>query len=87
VQELSNEREKAIAILETQVGQLEKIKAKQADKISQLKEDVRNTDKSLHKKKETANKTISALTTELNLIKAALEETRIREKQVHIYYK
>ena len=64
------------------MGQLEHIQEKQAEKIAKLKQNAFNTDKFVNKKKETTNKTISMLTSELNIIRTSLEETKQREKQV-----
>ena len=68
--------------MESRVGQLEHVNEKQARKIAGLQGEVQTTGHSLAEKRQTANNTIHALSSELRTTKGALGEISKRERQV-----
>ena len=82
LQNRSLEAENAIDQLESKVGQLERVRQKQAKKIATLKEDFTVKDSEISMKKQSINNTIQALSSELKTTKAALDEITKRERQV-----
>ena len=78
----SLEAENALDHLESKVGQLERVRQKQAKKIATLKEDFNMKDSEITMKKQSINNTIQALSSELKTTKAALDEITKRERQV-----
>ncbi|KAI0225840.1 hypothetical protein LSAT2_023409 [Lamellibrachia satsuma] len=78
----SYEKEKIIEALESRVGQLEHVNEKQARKIAGLQGEVENTGQTLVEKRQTANNTIHALSSELRTTKGALGEISKRERQL-----
>lgn len=84
VQNRSLEAESAIDQLETKVGQLERVRQKQAKKLANLKEEFSQKDNEISIKKQSINNTIQALSSELKTTKAALDEVTKRERQVRL---
>ena len=68
--------------MESRIGQLEHVNEKQARKIAGLHGEVENTGQTLAEKRQTANNTIHALSSELRTTKGALGEISKRERQV-----
>ncbi len=78
------EAEQAIDQLESKVGQLERVRMKQAKRIATLKDEFSVKDLEINSKKESINNTIQALSSELRTTKGALEEVTKRERTVCI---
>ena len=78
------EREKDIDQLQHRVVDLEVVREEQARKITNLLSNVEDVNREFTDKREVANNTISALTSELRTTRTALDETQKREQQVHV---
>lgn len=68
--------------LETKLGQLDKIRQKQAKKITSLKEDMNISETGGEERMGKAEKAIQALSSELKTTKQLLEDMGQRERQV-----
>ena len=76
------EAEHELEALESKVGQLERVREKQAKKIEGLKGNLEYKDAEVANKKQSINNTIQALSSELRTTKAALDEVTKHERQV-----
>lgn len=70
--------------LETRLGQLDKIRQKQAKKISNMKEDIAVTENGGQERMGKAESAIQALSSELATTKHLLTDVGQREKQVSL---
>ena len=76
------EQEKDLDALENKVGQLERVRQKQADHIAGLRDNLHSTVSEMDVKRNTCNSTIQNMTSELRTTKTALTEAQSREQQV-----
>jgi len=76
------EQEKELECLESKVGQLERVRQKQAHKIAGLQGNIDDTTVRFDEKREQVANTVEALTSELRTTKVALTEITNRERQL-----
>ncbi|ELU12895.1 hypothetical protein CAPTEDRAFT_173947 [Capitella teleta] len=76
------ETEHLLEELEGKVGQLERIREKQAKKIIEMKENLQMTESKYGEKTSSSNNTIHALSSELRTTKSSLEDISNRERQL-----
>lgn len=76
------ERDKDLEHLQIRVVELEQVRSEQASKIASLLGNVDDVNREFTDKREVANNTISALTSELRTTRTALDDTQKREQQV-----
>lgn len=75
-------QERDLESLEVKVGELERVREKQAHKIAGLNDKVHVTESKLGEKREVTKNTVNALTSELRTTKMALDEVTKRERQL-----
>jgi ABC-type transporter Mla subunit MlaD len=76
------ERDKDLEHLQIRVVELERVRSEQASKIASLLGNVDDVNREFTDKREVANNTIAALTSELRTTRTALDDTQKREQQV-----
>ena len=76
------QQDRELEVLETKVGQLERVRQKQAHKIAGLKGTLEESSNVFEEKRGQVANTVGALSSELRTTKSALNEVTKRERQV-----